>query len=89
MSGVLSTPLGAMKVIIRDVSEAGAQVVGDRQIPADCRVQLERGEVHIFANVVWARGKEAGLRFERTLTLEELERCMPLAIVRALNTERD
>lgn len=89
MSGVLSTPVGAMKVTIRDVSEAGAQVVGDKQIPSACRVQLERGEMHVFARVVWARGKAAGLSFERPLTVTELERCMPMAVVRALGVADD
>jgi hypothetical protein len=89
MSGVLSTPIGAMKVTIRDVSEAGAHVVGEKQIPSECRVQLERGEMHVFAHVVWARGKAAGLSFERPLTGPELERCMPMAVVRALDDAED
>ena len=89
MSGVLSTPVGAMKVTIRDVSEAGAHVVCDKPIPSECRVQLERGEMQVFANVVWARGKAAGLSFERRLTVAELERCMPMAVVRTLDVAED
>jgi len=89
MSGLLSTPVGAIKVTIRDVSEAGAQVVGEQQIPSQCRVQLQRGEMHVFAQVAWARGKAAGLRFERPLTVTELERCMPLAVVRALDVDSE
>lgn len=89
MSGALSTPAGAMKVTIRDVSEAGAHVVGEKQIPSECRVQLERGEMHVFAHVVWVRGKEAGLSFERPLTMTELEHCMPVAVVRALDVTDD
>lgn len=89
MSGVLSTPVGAIKVTIRDVSEAGAHVVGEKPIPSASRVQLERGEMHVFAQVVWARGKAAGLSFERPLSLPELERCMPKSVVRALDVVED
>jgi hypothetical protein len=89
LSGLLSTPAGAIKVRIRDVSEAGAQVVGEQQIPSQCRVQLQRGEMHVFAQVAWASGKAAGLSFERPLTVTELERCMPLAVVRALDVDSD
>jgi len=89
MSGLLSTPVDAVKVTIRDISESGAHVVGDRQIPSDCRVQLQRGEMHVFAQVAWVRGKEAGLSFERPLTLAELKRCMPIAVIRALDISAD
>ena len=89
MSGLLSTPVGAIKVTIRDVSEGGAHVVGERHIPTDCRVQLQRGELHVFAEVVWSRGKSAGLSFERLLTGSELERCMPMAVVRAMDIASD
>ena len=89
MSGLLSTPVGGIKVTIRDVSEGGAHVVGERSIPGDCRVQLQRGELHVFADVVWTKGKAAGLSFERQLTGSELERCMPVAVVRAMDIRLD
>ena len=89
MSGMLSTSVGAMKATIRDVSEAGAHVVGERSIPNEGRVELQRGEMHVFAEIVWARGNEAGLSFERPLTISELQRCMPLAVVRALDDSKE
>ena len=52
MFGMLSTSVGAMKVTIRDVSEAGAHVIGERTIPNEGRVQLQRGEMPVFAQIL-------------------------------------
>ena len=88
MSGLLATPLGAIKVIIRDISETGAHVVGERQIPSEFRVELQRGALHAFAKVAWVKGMEAGLRFERALSASELERSMPTGLLRTLESRQ-
>ena len=85
MSGELSTPTGGTKVTIRDISASGAHVVSDQPLESASLVYLKRGSLHAAAHVAWVNGNEAGLRFDRALSSEELKRSMPTAILRALD----
>jgi len=85
MSGELSTPTGETKVTIRDISASGAHVVSDQPLKSASLVYLRRGSLHAAAHVAWVNGHEAGLRFDRALSPEELKRGMPTAILRTLD----
>ena len=89
MSGMLSTPIGPISVVIRDVSKRGALVVGDNNIPDGCSVCLLRAGSEVHAQVMWAKGKAAGLSFDRPLTATELKRWVPSAVVQSLDPDED
>lgn len=82
MVGSLTTPDGVRKVTIRDISRTGAQVACDEHIPADCDVMFKRGTLFAAAHVAWADKGEAGLRFYREISEEEIEGCLPAALLR-------
>jgi len=73
MTATLLTPGGAANVRIRDISPAGAQIVGVSGVSGSCDALLKRGSLFAAARVVWADGDEAGIQFYRTLKLEDLE----------------
>lgn len=85
MSGELSTPTGETKVTIRDISASGAHVVSDRPLQNASVVHLKRGSLCATAHVAWVNGNEAGLRFDRALSAQELRHSMPTAILRTLD----
>ena len=83
MNAVLVTPAGAQKVTIRDISRSGAQVAGKDKIPKDCDVLFKRGSLFAAARVAWVSGDEAGLRFYRELSPDEIDGTLPAALMRA------
>jgi hypothetical protein len=82
ISGALLTPEGTFKVRIRDVSRGGAQVICTDKVPAFCDVLFKRGPVCAAARVVWVNGGEAGLRFYRELSPDEIEGALPAALLK-------
>ena len=73
MGGTLFTPDGVQRVLMRDVSQSGAQVSGDAAIPHSCDAIFKRGSLFVAARVVRSRAGVAGLRFYRDLTAAELD----------------
>jgi len=73
MTATLLTPEGAAEVRIRDISSAGAQVVGVTGLSGSCDALLKRRSLFAAARVVWADGDEAGIQFYRALKPEELD----------------
>ncbi len=82
MVGSLTTHDGVRKVTIRDISRNGAQIACDEHIPADCDVMFKRGTLFAAAHVAWADKGEAGLRFYREISEEEIDGCLPAALLR-------
>ena len=82
MTGVLVTPTGTQKVTIRDVSRSGAQVMSKDKIPNGCDILFKRGSLLAAAHVAWVSGDEAGLRFYRELSPDEIEGTLPTALLR-------
>ena len=82
MVGSLMTPDGARRVTIRDISRTGAQVACDENIPANCDVLFKRGDLFAAAHVAWANKGEAGLKFYREISEEEIDGCLPAALLR-------
>ncbi len=72
MTATLMTREGAYKVRIRDISAVGAQVVAENPIPSGSDTLLKRQSLFAAAEVVWSEGKEAGLKFYRKLSPDEL-----------------
>ena len=73
MTGTLLTPQCAHKVVIRDVSPTGAQVTAPDMIQGNCDAILKRGSLFAAARIAWAEGREAGIRFYRELSEEEVD----------------
>lgn len=72
MTGTLLTPRGSQKVTIRDISVTGVRVSATVPIPDDCDAIFRRGSIFAAARVAWSSDNEAGLRFYRDLTADEL-----------------
>ncbi len=72
MTAILFTPEGALRVRLRDISSTGVHVFAEGQMPSDCDALLKKGALFVAARVVWRRGKEAGLKFYRELSGEEI-----------------
>lgn len=83
MTATLVTPKGSKKVTIRDISRHGAQVALSDDIPNDCDVLFKRGSVFAAARVAWVSGGEAGIRFYRELSPDEVEGTLPASLLRS------
>jgi hypothetical protein len=76
ISGLLVTPAGDRRVMIRDISPTGAQVTCREKLPSHCDVILKRGSLFAAARLDETGDGEASLRFYRELTEEEIERAL-------------
>jgi hypothetical protein len=76
ISGLLVTPAGDRRVMIRDISPSGAQVTSREKIPNGCDAILRRGPLFAAARVVSENGDEASLHFYRELSDDEIERAL-------------
>jgi hypothetical protein len=83
MTGVLLTADGSHKVTIRDISRTGAQIAGAKNIPRDCDAIFRRGTLFAAARVAWVTGDEAGVTFYRELSPDEIDGCLPAALLNA------
>lgn len=76
ISGLLVTPAGDRRVMIRDISPIGAQLTSREKIPNGCDAILKRGPLFAAARVASVNGDEASLHFYRELSDEEIERAL-------------
>jgi hypothetical protein len=76
ISGMLVTPAGDRRVMIRDISPSGAQVTSREKIPNGCDAILKRGPLFAAARVASVNGDEATLDFYRDLSDDEIERAL-------------
>ena len=83
MSATLHTPAGPKRVTVRDISRNGAQVASRDEIPGDCDVLFERGGVYAAARVMRVSDGEAGIRFYRELSRDEIDGTLPSTLLRA------
>jgi len=82
MTGVLTTPAGQKRITIKNISRSGAQVASDETIPGDCDVLFKRGNLFAAGHVAWVAEGEAGIRFYRELSPEEIEGRLPKTLLR-------
>ena len=77
VSGTLFTPSGAQRVLVRDISQTGALIGCEGPVPPNCDAIFKRGDLFAAAHVAWSVDHEAGLRFYRELTSEEVKSALP------------
>ena len=82
LAATLTTPAGPQKVTIRDISRSGAQVATQARIESDCDAIFKRGSLFVAARVAWVSNDEAGIRFYRELSPEEIDGTLPLSVLR-------
>lgn len=82
MTAKLLTPDGVKRVTIHDISRSGAQVASKEQIPSDCDVLFERNGVYAAARVIRVSKGEAGIRFYRELSADEIDGTLPSTLLR-------
>jgi hypothetical protein len=76
ISGLLVTPAGDRRVMIRDISPTGAKVTSREKMPNGCDAILKRGPLFTAARIASVNGDEATLQFYRELSDEEIERAL-------------
>jgi PilZ domain len=71
--GTLVMAHATLRCLIDDISASGAKIRCEAPLGAGTAAELRFEEWRGFASVAWARGGRAGLRFDRRLTLEDIE----------------
>jgi PilZ domain len=74
LSGTLLTADGVIRIRIKDLSAAGAQIWAECPVRAGRDVMLKRGDTFRAARIVWSDERHAGLSFYREIPLEPLLR---------------
>ena len=67
----------AVPVKLRNLSEEGALVEGDRLPLEGSTTFFERGELRLKSRVVWVQDRYAGVAFDQTLRPEQVLRNVP------------
>jgi hypothetical protein len=88
LKGVLMTVSGAQKVTVRDISRTGVHVVGVRGLREESDAVFSRGDLFAAARVAWVDGDEAGIRFYRDLSPEEIDGSLPTALLHEKRSAR-
>ena len=65
-------------VKLRNLSEQGALIEGDRLPPEGAETIFERKELRVRSRIVWVQGKYAGVAFDVPLKCEEVLRHVPM-----------
>jgi len=67
MQATLKTAGRALCVTLRNLSSDGARVEGD-QLPIEgTDLLFRKGELAVAGRIIWSRGRQAGIQFERKL----------------------
>ena len=64
-------------VKLRNLSEQGALIEGERLPPEESATFFQRNELRLKSRVVWVQGRYAGVAFDRPLKAEEVLRNVP------------
>jgi hypothetical protein len=75
MAGIISSADGNQnfKCIIRDVNDTGARIfVRGQQVPSDFYLIHVRDRIAYDAKIIWHRGTEVGVSFQRTFRLADV-----------------
>jgi hypothetical protein len=71
--GTLVMAHATVPCLVDDISASGAKIRCDVPLTAGASAELRFEERRGFGSLAWARGGRAGLRFDRRLTLEDIE----------------
>jgi PilZ domain len=71
--GSLVMAHGTVSCLIDDISASGAKIRCDAPLGVGTLAELRFEERREFGSVAWMRGGRTGLRFDRRLTLEDIE----------------
>ena len=82
MNAALVTASGSQKVTARNISRRGAEMLGVRGLREECDVVFSRGGLFTPARVASVRSDEAGPRFNRELSPEEIDATLPISMLR-------
>ena len=72
MKATIFTPQGAAPVRVRDLSADGAFLSSTHPLPAAGDLIFKRGALFVAGQVVWSDTYQAGIRFYRSLSSQEL-----------------
>ena len=67
MQATLETPLCAFCVTLRNLSSDGARVEADHLPLEGTDLLFRKGELTVPGRIIWSRGRQAGIQFERKL----------------------
>ena len=76
MPGELELTGGTQGCFIDNVSSSGARIRVAQPLQRGCPAVLHLAERRAFATVVWVHGNQCGLRFDKNLPLEEMQRLL-------------
>ncbi len=71
MTATVTSHKGSHKVLVRDISNEGAQIYAEKTMSAGHDVCFKRGPIFVAANIAWCEKGIAGLKFYRHLTTSE------------------
>jgi hypothetical protein len=77
LKATLDTPEGSIHVLLRDLSQDGALVTGERLPAKGQRVLFHRQGLAVPSHVAWVRKNECGIEFDFPLFPKELLRHEP------------
>lgn len=77
LAGTIETTSGTLSVKVRNISDKGALIEGDRLPPEGSLGIFGRNELSVEFSVVWLQGRYAGIAFARKLNPEEVLRHVP------------
>lgn len=72
LSGMLDAHSGATRCRLRDLSRSGASLESDALLRSGDRVTFIRAALKVTGDVVWARGKRFGMRFDDPIRATDL-----------------
>lgn len=78
MTATLEISGRAVSVKLRNLSTDGAQVEGD-QLPVEgTDLLFRKGELAVAGQIIWTKGKQAGIRFEHELETDAVLNHIPV-----------
>ena len=78
MTATLEVAGRAIKVKLRNLSAEGAQVEGDDLPVEGTAIMFRKGDLAVVSQIVWTKGKQAGIRFDQELAPEAVLHHIPV-----------
>lgn len=78
MTATLEVAGRAIKVKLRNLSAEGAQVEGDDLPVEGTAIMFRKGDLAVVSQIVWTKGKQAGIRFDQELETQAVLHHIPV-----------